>query len=375
MLEVAIDVGPLHGHRTGIGNAVAWFVDELDARADDLGITTLRYLTSARATVGPGERRLPIPAAAALRLWSRAARPRVDRWLGKPDLVHGTNYVVPPTRAPRIVSVYDCWFLDHPASAHPDVRLASGVLRRALADGATALVSSEATATRLREHVPDAIVETVHLGPPPKRDALRTDEVGSTDTSDLDGLAAQLGHRPFILSLGTIERRKNVPVLVRAFGRLAGELSDAKLVLAGADGDDTRAVTSALDALPPAVADRVIRTGRVAETTKDWLLDHAAVLAYPSLDEGFGFPLLEAQQFGIPIAASTAGSIPEVAGAGALYSAPSDHDALAANLFGLLDPGARRDAVVDAGARNLDRFSWATCVEQTTDLYRRLAGA
>ena len=110
MLRVAIDVGPTHGRRTGIGNAVAWTVDAL---ADRDGLELRRYVTSARAHVRSPEQRLPMPAAVALRLWAHRSAP-LDRWLGDPDLVHGTNYVVPPTRCPRVVSVYDCWFLDHP---------------------------------------------------------------------------------------------------------------------------------------------------------------------------------------------------------------------------------------------------------------------
>jgi len=367
VLHVAIDAGPLHGHRTGIGNAVAWYLDALEAHPFADQIRVSRYVTSMRASLDDGERRLPAPAAVALRSWARSSRLRADRWLGRPDLVHGTNYVVPPTTAPRVVSVYDCWFLDHPVSAHRDVRLASAVLVRALHDGATALTSSQATADRLREHVDTDRIEVVHLGPP-----LDLDEDGDDAPP---AVATRLEGAPFILSLGTIERRKNVPTLVRAFGRLAAEHPDAHLVIAGRDGDDATTVATAIAALRPEVRARVIRTGPVSGASKRWLLANAAVLGYVSLDEGFGFPLLEANAAGVPIVASTAGSIPEVAGSSALYAAPGDVDAIAAHLFGMVEASTgstRRQLMIEAGSRNLERFSWDDTVTQTVALYRRL---
>ena len=88
-----------------------------------------------------------------------------------------------------------------------------------------------------------------------------------------------------------------------------------------------------------------------------------------SLDEGFGFPLLEAQQAGLPVAASTAGSIPEIAGSAALYSAPTDVDALAANLHLAITSETVRTKLIDQGHRNLERFSWASTADQLTQLY------
>ena len=93
-LTVAIDAGPLHGPRTGIGNAVAWTIDAL---RDDADLELRPYVTSMRARIRSTQRRMPIPAAVALRLWARRSPP-VDRLLGHPAVVHGTNYVVPPAR-------------------------------------------------------------------------------------------------------------------------------------------------------------------------------------------------------------------------------------------------------------------------------------
>ncbi|MFT4659257.1 MAG: glycosyltransferase involved in cell wall biosynthesis [Ilumatobacter sp.] len=363
MLKVAIDAGPLHGQRTGIGNAVGWTLEAL-ASAADPDVVLLPYIVSLRARPTPPQRRLPLPAAAAHRLWARSSTPRMDRWLGHPDLVHGTNYVVPPTAASRLVSVYDCWFLEHPSSAHPDVARSGAVLRRAVDEGAHVLASSDATANKVRALLNTDQVHTIHLGPPP------TQPVPETPPADL---AAQVAGRPFILALGTVERRKNLLVLITAFERLAREHPDIILVVAGRDGDDSEPVSRGIAQATPSVRKRIVRLGVVDPQSKQWLLHHAECLAYPSLDEGFGFPVLEAQIAGTPVVSSSAGSIPEVAGAGALLSLPSDSDALAANLFWTITNQQKRASLIAAGHLNLERFSWATTARSLLDLYRQLA--
>ncbi len=364
MVTVAIDSGPLHGPRTGIGNAVRWTIDALEATPSvDDRVDMAPFVTSVRAATSGSERRLPIPAAAAHRLWSRSSRWKMDRWLGHPDVVHGTNYVVPPTRAPRVVSVYDCWFLDHPEDAHPDVARAGAVLQRSVREGATVVTSSSATSDRVRELF-DTEPVTVLLGPPGRG---ATPDVRPSTAPDV------LDRAPFVLAIGTVERRKNLPVLVDAFGRLTHEHETALLVLAGRDGDDASGVARALARLDPAARSRVHRMTSVDDATKHWLLHRATALAYPSLDEGFGFPILEAQLAGTPVVASSAGSIPEVGGSAALLSLPSDIEALAANLYWVLTSEGQRERLARLGRRNVERFSWESTANDLRALYHRLA--
>ena len=362
MLRVAVDVGPVHGHRSGVGNAVVWLLDALEDR-DDLDLVP--YVTSARARVQPLQRRLPVPATVAHRWWARSSQPPMDRWLGAPDVVHGTNYVVPPARCPRLVSVYDCWFLAHPDRVGTDVRRAGEALRRAVGDGAHVVASSEATASRVRSLLGTGRVRVIHLGPPPAH-TCRAD-------APVPAVVAQLADRRFVLALGTIERRKNIPLLVSAFDRLARELPDVSLVLAGAEGDDTDELGARIRRLDRGVADRVVSLGTVDAGSKAWLLDSAAVLAYPSLDEGFGFPVLEAQQAGTPVVGSSAGSIPEIAGNGALFSQPDDAEALAANLHWVLTSDDVRHRLVARGNANVTRFSWPATAAAHAELYHELA--
>jgi glycosyltransferase involved in cell wall biosynthesis len=274
--------------------------------------------------------------------------------------VHGTNYVVPPCASPRIVSVYDCWFLRHPEHAHPDVVRAGRVLVRSLRHGAVAHASSHATADALRELVPGAEVRTVHLGVLPL-----PAPATACPIPELEG-------REFVLAVSTVEPRKNLPRLVQAFGAIAGSHPDLRLVIAGGDGGDRPAVEAAIDHLEAQVAHRILLTGWIGDDVRSWLLHHARVLAYPSLDEGFGFPLLEAMQAGTPIVAARAGSIPEVAGDGAVLVSPTDVDELAGAIERVLTDAATRASLVGAAAVRLGAFSWAETGAAMAQLYREV---
>jgi glycosyltransferase involved in cell wall biosynthesis len=354
-LRVAVDVGPLAAPRTGIGNAVAAMIAALGLRDD---VACEPYLLSFRARPDGGVRRLPLPAAFAHRLWARADHPRADRWLAGADVVHGTNYVVPPLHLPGVVSVYDCWFLRHPELASPTVRRFGRLVARAVRRGATVHACSQATADAVTELLPGARVRVVHLAALPLAPA-----AAIAPLPDLAG-------RPYVLSVGTLERRKNLPTLVEAFGMLATEQPDVQLVLAGAGGDDRPAVEAAIDRLGAATAARVLVTGRIDEPSLAWLVHNATAVAYPSLDEGFGFPLLDAMQAGVPVVASTAGSIPEVAGDAALLCPPTDTTGLAAALATALTDTTVRARLVAAGAAQWQRWSWEGCAAGLADVYR-----
>jgi glycosyltransferase involved in cell wall biosynthesis len=359
-ITVAIDVGPLHGHRTGVGLAVDHLATALRLRFD---VALYPYLVSFRAPASESEHKLPIPAGLATRLWAHGDRPRADRWLRGADVVHGTNYVAPPSRLPTVVSVYDLWFLANPTGSTATVNRAGAVLRRAVKRGAFVHVSSQATAEAARELLGTDRVEVVHLGAIPR-------STGALEDPDLG-----INGRPFLLAIGTFERRKSLPTLVAAFGHLADRLGDSVLVMAGAPGDDSARVTAAIDALPAELKSRVICPGPVSDNAKGWLLKRSSVLVYPSLDEGFGFPILEAQAAGTPIVARRAGSIPEIGGEGVELVDGDDPAAYATAIEHVVSSGIRRLTLLEAGLRNLTRFTWDRTAAEMETLYRRAIAA
>ena len=125
-LSVAIDGGPLYGHRTGVAVATEGLLDALDARP---GLTLQPYLVSGRATPRTGHVRLPMPGIVASHVWSRTDRPGADRWVGDVDLLHGTNNWAPPVSIPTVITVHDCWFLRHPDDTPGVIRRMGATLR------------------------------------------------------------------------------------------------------------------------------------------------------------------------------------------------------------------------------------------------------
>lgn len=357
-LDIAIDIGPLYGHRTGVGVAVDGMIRALSER-DDVRLDP--YLVSFRSAPEAGHRRLPVPGIIASHSWSRTDRPRADRWLRDADVLHGTNYLAPPSSTPTVVSVYDCWFLANPRDASPIVRRAGAALRRRVARGAWIHASSDATADRVRELLGTDRVRTVLLGAPGLDEAA---------TGERPAVADDIGGRPFVVCVATEERRKGLPLLVDAFEHLAGDHHDVCLVLAGAPGDDSEAIQAAIDRTGSDTRARIHRLGPVDEGVKQWLVRHASLLAYPSIDEGFGFPVLEAQALGTPVVATNVGSVTEIAGDAAVLVDGRDAMTFASAIERVFTDGGLRLGLIESGFRNVGRFRWETTAEQLTELYR-----
>ncbi len=375
-MDVALDVTPLIGARSGVGHFVA---EILDAMQGVPGIRLVPFSLSLRArrfggipglsrpAPGPsplpaGTRQLPFPASAAIAAWGRMDQPSAERWLAPASVVHGTNFVVPPVRgAAAVVTVHDLTFARFPEMVTAEVRRMVPALRRAVERGAWVHTPSEFVAAEAKEILGTDRVVAVPHGVP--RIALPPTPLG--------GL---VGDSQFILAMGTLEPRKNVPRLVAAFGPVAAAHPGLQLLLAGADGPAKPAVLAAREALPSGIQKRVHVAGYVDERLRATLLSRASVFAYPSLYEGFGFPLIEAMAAGTPVVAGNAGAIPEVAGDGALLVDPNDVDAIAEGLTRVLDDPALAENLVRAGRKQAAIYSWRRAADGLTDLYRRAAG-
>jgi glycosyltransferase involved in cell wall biosynthesis len=174
--------------------------------------------------------------------------------------------------------------------------------------------------------------------------------------------------RPYVLALATHVPRKNLPRLVAGYGAAQRVHPELALVIAGAFGPDTDAINAAINALPDDAL--VVLPGWVDAGARADFLAHAVALAYPSLDEGFGFPLLEAMAAGIPVIAGTAGSMPEVAGDAAVFVDPHDVDAIGDALVRVVGDPDVRGALVDSGGARVTQFSWRRTALELMSLYR-----
>jgi glycosyltransferase involved in cell wall biosynthesis len=370
--RVAIDVTPLIGARSGIGVAVAEILHAL--RALDTGPDIVPYTLSARARMHRADvpddtRFVPLPARVLLHSWARRDAPAIDAWLRHSAVVHATNYVAPPSRAAVLVSVYDCSFVRYPELCTTQVRAFEPILRRAIARGATVHTGSAFVADEIEEHFDPGLraqgrLVVVPLGVP---------ALGPASALPAD-LGARLDGAPYVLAIGTLEPRKNYPHLVGAFGELAARYPSLCLVIAGHDGPARPGVDRAVARLPAEVRERAIVTGSVDDAGRRALLEQATVLAYPSIYEGFGFPVLEAMSVGAPVVAARAGSIPEIAGDAALLVEPTDEYAIAGAIEQVLTDEVTRAELIARGHARVRAFSWDQTARQLTDCYRRLAG-
>jgi glycosyltransferase involved in cell wall biosynthesis len=167
--------------------------------------------------------------------------------------------------------------------------------------------------------------------------------------------------------VGTIEPRKNVPGLLRAYAELLARMPIAPdLVLAGRIPPEAN-LMKALAARP--LAGRVRAVGYVSDDTRERLYREASLLVLPSFEEGFGITALEAMTLGVPVVAARRGALPEVAGDAALLVDPEDHSALADAMEHVLSDGAARRRMAEAGVRRASRFTWDGSASRLYDAY------
>ena len=256
-----------------------------------------------------------------------------------------------PAAPPAVMVVHDLAFRIRPREVPWQQRLYMGsILPGSLRRSAAVLTPSEATRRDLLEQYPVAgLAERVQVVP-------EGWGMGPVNAGPLpDGL--QPG---FLLAVGTIEPRKNYPRLLAAYRVLKDRGTAPPLVVVGRVG---WAYGSALDELRAEPGVHLL--GHVDDSTLRGLYQAAVALAFPSLYEGFGLPLLEAMAEGLPAVAGNAGALPELAGDGALLVDPRDVESIATGLTRVLTDTALRERLAEAGRRRAAHFSWDVAAATT----------
>lgn len=371
--RIAIDYTAAYEQGAGIGRYVRDLVDTLviadetyDYRLFIAGIGQKPLPDLAKSNVSWRTTRISPKWFA--RLWHRASLPfPVEAFTGKVDLFHATDFVLPPTlpQTRTLLTVHDLSFVRVPEAASPSLKAyLDAVVPRSVRRADHVLADSQATKEDLIELYgiqPDKITVLLSgVDPRFKRTSLLL-----TTRSKY-----QIGDRPYILSVGTVQPRKNYGRLIQALARLRADGLDLSLVIIGGKGWLTDPIYETLG--QTGMGEFVRFTGFVDEADLPALYSGAACFAFPSLYEGFGLPILEAMACGVPVVTSNLSSLPEVAGDTALMVDPYDLDALADALRRLIEDSALRERLIAGGYERARQFTWTAAADHLRQIYARL---
>ncbi len=311
--------------------------------------------------------RLPTARTSVRILWEQLVAPlHVSR--GRFDLLHSFLNVVPlaaPTR--HVVTVHDLSFRRVP-EAHPAQRrwYLNVATRLSTRRAAAVLADSQATKRDLMEDfgVPEAKVRVVYPGTEP--------DFHPRPASEIQAFRATKGlDRPFVLFVGTLEPRKNVDALVRAFARMRRRGGfDGELMIAGGAGWGSLDLNRVIQESGCAEAVRLV--GYVKRSELPLWYNSADLMVYPSSYEGFGIPVLEAMASGTPVITSNRSSLPEVVGNAGPTVDPRDDQHLASLMTDILASRERREAMRERGLAQAQRFQWTAAAQRCLEVYQRV---
>jgi glycosyltransferase involved in cell wall biosynthesis len=309
----------------------------------------------------------------AKKLWTPSHH-RLEKWAlavellpHKIDVLHSPDFI-PPANGTfrRIITVHDLTFLHYPEFLTSDSRrYYSDQIRWAVTTADHIAADSEATRKDLIDllGVPEAKVTTIHLAAEPVHTVDHL-PVAIEQTLSRYGLS-----RGFILNVGTLEPRKNIPTLLRAYHRLREDKQiDPLLVIVGSKGWIYNDIFQEIYRL--GLSESVRHLESVTDIELAHLYRAAGVFAFPSFYEGFGLPALEAMHAGCPVVASQRGSLLEVVGNAGLLLDPDDVNSWMEALESILTDSSLAAELAEAGRQRARQFSWLKTARATLALYR-----
>jgi glycosyltransferase involved in cell wall biosynthesis len=376
-MKIGIDATPLSVPQAGVGTYTANLIRALRERGHDEVVPLLhRDVHPSFASDLDGIRITPGPKGSGRRLqttvWMQTTLRRRIRAAGF-DVCHFTNGAAPFRCAcPHVVTIHDAGLWLHPEYHYFRRLVTLRPLIPIVARRAAAIIAVSHTVKRELVHVlglPEAKVRVIHPGVSPRFNRAPL-------AADL-ARARQVHRLPerFILTVGSLEPRKNLNRLLAAHSALVAEpgLGDVGLVFAGPPGWKYRPFLDALGEIHPRSAVSVL--GPVDGGTLVALYHLATVLAFPSLYEGFGLPLLEAMACGTPVVTSRGGALAEVAADAAELVDPLHSDSIAGGLRRVLDDGARAAELRQRGLKRAHDFTWERAARETRAAYAEISRA
>lgn len=348
------------GTATAAIETVRALVEAPERGVDLVGVSAWHQRPPVAAFAPPIEvRALPVPRLALYDSWHRWRRPDIERAVGPVDVIHATAVAMPPRTRPVVVSLHDLAFLHEPGHFTPrGLRFFGRALAIARDEADLVLCPSRATITDCE----DAGFEPARLRLVPL--GVRAAPAGA---AAVERVRRAYGLERYVLSVGTLEPRKNLPRLVEAFRRQ--RRPHLQLAVVGPRGWN-ESLALHLDG----VADLVRPLGFVPPDDLAALYAGAEVFCFPSLREGFGLPVLEAMAQGTPVVTSAGTSTEELATGAGLVVDPRDADAIAGAICSVLDDPALADRLAVAGRARAASYPWARTADLVAAAYREAAG-
>ena len=369
-MRIGIDGIPLATPKTGIGHYTFELARELARLAPEDEFELVAPVPiELGADVPQNLRAVHVPVNALRRRWWTIGLPLYVRQ-NKLPLFHGTNYNVPLwQRCPTVVTIHDLSLLLH-ADTHPEhlVRRARRRLPAMTRIATHIITDSESVRREICEHLQVAPEKITSVALAPRRAFHPVAETEAQETRKRLGVEDE-----FILFVGTVEPRKNLLTLVRAFDELLRTTEQRpQLVIAGQKGWLNDELFALIE--QTALGARILFTGYISDEDLRALYSSCRVAVYPSLYEGFGLPPLEAMACGAPVVTSRIPVIMETSAQAARLINPIDVGELTAALVELLTDANARAQLAAAGRKRAAEFTWVRTAQQTLAVYREVLG-
>ncbi len=365
-MRVGIDAGPVLGSQGGVGQYVRCLVQSLL----NLKSSHEFWLYTPQGTFLPEELRVATTTDAAswspVRWWNRRTIGRRDHL----DVYHGTNFKLQTKGSfGTVLTIHDLWLSRYPQYTKKagGERWALQRLKRRVCSAQRVIAVSQSTARDLQEwmNCPSDRVHVVYHGVP---DGFYPDHDESAWNKTKHALGLPDG--AYLLFVGGADPRKNHRLICQALSQAPALLREYPLIMVGSRqsrGDDLLETARAMG-----IAEHVHCVGTVSRYVLRLLYSHATAFLFPSLYEGFGFPVLEAMACGAPVITSNVTALPEVAGDAALFMNPHDETDLLKALLRIIEDESLRHTLIAKGLKQANRFTWQRTAEKTLSVYEDL---
>jgi len=376
-VNIGIDCNPIMNKKTGVGNYMHNLLLEL-AKIDKTNSYTLFFYSLRNLDITKaGQYNFKYKKTVSLRIprllldffWNNLRFPPIEFFIGRVNIFHGNFYLPPMKKGVNgIITIYDMSFFDCPEfHTKATQRFRSKVLKSHYIASKIVTISDFSKSEILKYiNIPEEKIEVIYPGV-----SLPTEVKLKRNEDDI--LKKYSLSKKYILYVGTIEPRKNLEGLIKAYKLL---LSDDKyknkydLVIVGKLGWKYETFFKTLENLD--LQDKVKRLGYIPDEELPAIYKHTSLFVYPSIYEGFGLPVLEAMAYGVPVITSNISSLPEVAGDAALLINPYNYKEIRDGIADILSTEQLKSQLIARGKDRVKKFPWRKTAEKTLEIYKKV---